>query len=223
MNRSPHQTAMFRDSAYWRDLRSWLLSLPPGMPFRVWSAACSTGEEVQSLALLLQETELDWHVTASDKERGVALGMIFTLASPALLADRHHAVIGRVFDDPLVQLTEHYGRVTYCSGGVDLARPEGHPVVLGRYDLILARNVFPWIPAADRVAALDTLQRCVKPGGRIDFGHLDAECGHGRSWWKLPSASASVAGALLAPIVERCSCCGQAIDSRAGGEDGSQP
>ena len=51
-------TAVFRDPAAWQELATGLLpevlaALGPDEPVRVWSAACASGEEAYSLAILL--------------------------------------------------------------------------------------------------------------------------------------------------------------------------
>src|SRR5438552_1768831 len=52
-------TAMFRDPAFYVAFRSRVVPLLRTYPFtRIWVAGCSTGEEVYSLAILLQEEEL---------------------------------------------------------------------------------------------------------------------------------------------------------------------
>jgi chemotaxis protein methyltransferase CheR len=52
-------TAMFRDPTFYVALREQVLPLLHTYPFtRIWVAGCSTGEEVYSLAILLQEEEL---------------------------------------------------------------------------------------------------------------------------------------------------------------------
>ena len=54
-----HVTAMFRDPAFYRLLRTEVLPVLRTYPFlRFWVAGCSTGEEVYSLAILLQEEGL---------------------------------------------------------------------------------------------------------------------------------------------------------------------
>ncbi len=54
-----HVTAMFRDPAFYRALREELVPMARTYPFiRLWVAGCSTGEEVYSLAILLQEEGL---------------------------------------------------------------------------------------------------------------------------------------------------------------------
>jgi chemotaxis protein methyltransferase CheR len=53
---SVHTTAMFRDTDVYRVLRSEVVPLLRTYPFvRIWHAGCSTGEEVYSLAILLEE------------------------------------------------------------------------------------------------------------------------------------------------------------------------
>jgi chemotaxis protein methyltransferase CheR len=52
-------TAMFRDPSFYVAFRSKVVPLLRTYPFtRIWVAGCSTGEEVYSLAIMLQEEEL---------------------------------------------------------------------------------------------------------------------------------------------------------------------
>ena len=52
-------TAMFRDPAFYVAFREKVVPLLRTYPFtRIWEAGCSTGEEVYSLAILLQEEEV---------------------------------------------------------------------------------------------------------------------------------------------------------------------
>jgi chemotaxis protein methyltransferase CheR len=54
-----HTTSMFRDSDFYLALRREVVPLMRTYPFvRVWHAGCSTGEEVYSLAILLDEEGL---------------------------------------------------------------------------------------------------------------------------------------------------------------------
>lgn len=56
---SVHVTSMFRDPSFFRSLRENVVPLLRSHPFiRVWHAGCSTGEEVYSFAILLQEEGL---------------------------------------------------------------------------------------------------------------------------------------------------------------------
>src|SRR5215217_2083214 len=52
-------TEMFRDPSFYKSLRDDILPVLGTKPFiRIWHAGCSTGEEVFSMAILLQEANL---------------------------------------------------------------------------------------------------------------------------------------------------------------------
>jgi chemotaxis protein methyltransferase CheR len=52
-------TAMFRDPGFYRTFRDAVVPILRTYPFiRIWHAGCSTGEEVYSMAILLQEEDL---------------------------------------------------------------------------------------------------------------------------------------------------------------------
>lgn len=56
---SVHTTAMFRDPEIYRALREQVIPMLRTYPFvRIWHAGCSSGEEVYSLAILLEEEGL---------------------------------------------------------------------------------------------------------------------------------------------------------------------
>jgi chemotaxis protein methyltransferase CheR len=56
---SVHVTSMFRDPSFFRALRDEVIPLLRSYPFvRIWHAGCATGEEVYSLAILLEEEGL---------------------------------------------------------------------------------------------------------------------------------------------------------------------
>jgi chemotaxis protein methyltransferase CheR len=56
---SVNVSAMFRDPAFFRELRRKVVPLLRTYPFiRIWHAGCSTGEEVYSMAILLHEEGL---------------------------------------------------------------------------------------------------------------------------------------------------------------------
>jgi chemotaxis protein methyltransferase CheR len=56
---SVHVTAMFRDPSFYLAFRQNVVPLLRTYPFiRIWHAGCSTGEEVYSMAILLQEEGL---------------------------------------------------------------------------------------------------------------------------------------------------------------------
>jgi chemotaxis protein methyltransferase CheR len=70
-------TSMFRDPTFYAALRERIAPVLHTYPFtRIWCAGCSTGEEVYSLAILLQEEGLYEHtrIYATDINENVLLG-----------------------------------------------------------------------------------------------------------------------------------------------------
>jgi chemotaxis protein methyltransferase CheR len=67
-----NETYFFREARHFDLLRQAALeaqpTLRPGTPFRVWSAACSSGEEPYSIAMVLADVlgNAPWEVVASD-------------------------------------------------------------------------------------------------------------------------------------------------------------
>ena len=56
---SVNVTAMFRDPSFYKEFRERVVPLLRTYPFiRIWHAGCSTGEEVYSMAILLEEEGL---------------------------------------------------------------------------------------------------------------------------------------------------------------------
>ncbi len=71
---SVHVTSMFRDPTFFRALREQVVPLLRSYPFvRIWHAGCSTGEEVYSLAIVLEEEGLydRCRIYATDMNGGV--------------------------------------------------------------------------------------------------------------------------------------------------------
>ena len=66
-----NETYFFRESKHFAMLEEWYQAAPQDEVFRVWSAACSTGEEVYTIAITLQEANrrrrgAPWEVRGSD-------------------------------------------------------------------------------------------------------------------------------------------------------------
>src|SRR5947199_7268449 len=56
---SVNVTAMFRDPSFYKEFRDRVIPMLRTYPFiRIWHAGCSTGEEVFSMAILLEEEGL---------------------------------------------------------------------------------------------------------------------------------------------------------------------
>ena len=66
-------TSFYREEHHFVTLAEYAAQNPPGRPFRVWSAGCSTGEEPYTIAMCLTESlpQGNFTVTASDLDTQV--------------------------------------------------------------------------------------------------------------------------------------------------------
>lgn len=196
------ETHFFRDRPVWEALRDTILPALAesrgGEAVRVWSAACATGQEPYSLAMLAAETGLRLDVCASDlSERCLekARAALYTqfevqrgLAAARLLrhfdkldeawrvkADLRQAVRWRRFNliDPMAPL--------------------------GRFDLVLCRNVLNGFSAEVREDALARLSEVLAPGGVLVLGlgepapaHMEEAAPSGRGLFRLRRGAAAL-------------------------------
>lgn len=173
-----NETCFFREPGHFDYLRRHLLPGRRGQPLRIWSAACSSGEEPYTLAMVLAETlglAADWEILASDLSTAVlekAAGGRYPLAAadaiPHPLLQRYclkgvgDAAGSFAIDQPLRQ------RVGFARINLNQPLPE-----LGRFDVIFLRNVMIYFPAAVKRAVVGRLAACLKPGGHLFVGHSE--------------------------------------------------
>lgn len=175
----PPETRFFRDPAVFEALaRDVLPELARGAegPVRVWSAACGAGQEVYSLAMLLAETpgladrvELfasDISERSLEKaQAGVYSQFEVQRGLPAHRLVRHFEREGEFFVlSPRIRQMVRWRRINLLD---DLSR-------LGRFDLILCRNVLSGFTGEAREQVLEGLTRTLAPGGRLVLGLGDA-------------------------------------------------
>lgn len=183
-----NETYFFRDPPHYDVIRTDLLprlreKRRDGQPLRFWSAACSTGQEPYSLAmLLLDEGFARWDVdilgtdfssrvvqrarAARYQEIEVNRGL------PARLLVKYFTRCGvewQLRDEPrsLVRFEQ-----------TDLRRTM---FTLGAWDLIFCRNVMIYFDAPTRTRLLEQLRGCLAPGGWLLLG--GAETANGIDQW----------------------------------------
>lgn len=182
-----NETAFFRDGHPFEILEKTLLPalgerrkreavyLPPKV--RIWSAGCSTGQEPYTIAMLL-------HAWQEKQEKFTPgnIAIIATDISQRVLCRAREGLyreqeIGKWFP-------QHYRR-RYLQAGeeglrisreicdmihfseVNLAEPFEH---LGRFDLILCRNVIIYFSMKKKLEILQQFRRMLNPGGMLLLG-----------------------------------------------------
>jgi chemotaxis protein methyltransferase CheR len=177
-----NETSFFRQPAQFAFLRRALLErrFPPGRTLRLWSAACSTGEEAYSLAMLLADTvglEAPWDILASDISQ-LALQRaccgLYPLAGlrglpPHLL----HRYCLRGMDEYRGQMLIDRAlrrRVSF----LPLNLVEALPAELGCFDVIFLRNVLIYFEAAVKERVISRICERLLPGGLLLIGSAES-------------------------------------------------
>ncbi len=175
-----NETYFFREARHFEHLRSVLKERKQGSaPFRVWSAACSTGEEPYSIAMVLADLlpPQSWEVLASD----VSSRVLDTARSG------HYPMVRAAHVPP-----EYLRR--FCLKGIDVE--EGTLLVsrvlrecvefsqvnlnaarlpaLGKFDVVFLRNVLIYFDGETKRRVVQRVLDCLRPGGYLYIGHSES-------------------------------------------------
>ncbi len=172
-----HETSFFRDPALFDALRNDLLPEIAGLrqatkTLRIWSAACSSGQEAYSLAMLLLEGPYaDWKIeiegtdlSARILERassGRFLQIEVNRGLPAPLLVKYFLRAGLEW-----QIKEAVRRVVRFAA-FDLRQSMS---VRGPFDLVFCRNVLIYFDMPTRRKILAELRGTLAPGGYLLLG-----------------------------------------------------
>ena len=181
------ESYFFRDKIQMEFLRTgWLPQLmarKKGQPgsIRIWSAGCSHGQEIYSLAIMLRETlpnaarwNLQLHATDINVEAlSAAVAARYSTwsfrATPETMYERYFKR-----EDNEYQLNDEIRAMVNFSY-LNLVEDE-FPMIAGglhSMDLILCRNVFIYFDAATVAAVMKKFARCLAPGGVLMLGGAD--------------------------------------------------
>jgi len=187
------ETSFFRDKAVFTALEADVLPrlarARAGGPVRVWSAACSTGQEIYSLAMLAERARLgggDTHLVlaASDLSASALARAKSGLYSqfevqrglPIRLLVRHFEKVGDMWRiSPDIRRQVLWRRINLVA---DLG-------AVGSFDVILCRNVISGMEPAFQKKVLEALARVLPADGVLALG---------------AGESADAAGGALQPV-----------------------
>jgi len=169
-----HETYFFREADQLEVLVDAMLApaIAAGERPRVWCAACATGEEPLTLAMLLAERDLVGcvEIVASDiSQRALARARAGSYAGRSLRA-LPAGVIGRWLDGtptqvrvrPALSESIRWERVNLVDRATVAA--------LGAFDVILCRNVLIYFTDDTAARVVDTLGGALRPGGLLLVG-----------------------------------------------------
>ena len=174
-----NETYFFREPKHFEYLAEHILAARRAdRPCRIWSAACSSGEEPYTLAMVLAERlgEAPWEILASDISTRVL----------------ERARSGLYAMERAKNIPEHYLR-KYCFKGV--GSQEGRFLVdrrlqarvsfrqinlneplpqLGEFDVVFLRNVMIYFSAETKARAVERIAGTIRPGGYLIIGHSES-------------------------------------------------
>ncbi len=177
-----NETNFFREPKHFDFVRTQVLpTLTPGNRFRAWSAACSSGEEPYSLAMLLadQLESRPWDVLGTDISSRVldtARTGLYELARAnpiprdylqrfCLKGNGPHT--GQFLIDRAVR-----DRVQFARANLNERMPD-----FGQFDVIMLRNVMIYFDAPTKERVVRHLLPALKAGGYFIIGHCDTLAG----------------------------------------------
>jgi chemotaxis protein methyltransferase CheR len=179
-----HESSFFRDGRPFEHLARLLPRLaaarPPGQPIRIWSAACSTGQEAYSVAMLAEEsrpalgsrrveilgTDVSAEIVARARD-GLYTQFEVQRGLPVRLLVRHFVQEGTRW-----RISDALRAAVRFEEGNLLGTPPP-----GRFDVIFCRNVLIYFDAPTKTRVLDTLARLLVPDGVLYLGGAETVLG----------------------------------------------
>lgn len=178
-----NETYFFREPKHFDYLRDEVLAkYRGGAPFRIWSAASSTGEEPYTLAMMLAEylPSNPWEVFGSDISTKV-------LAK----AQKGHYPMERNEGIPPAFLSKYCLKGVRAQEGTFLISPKLRERVsfsqvnltlpvdpaIGDFEVIFLRNVMIYFDLETKTKVINNLMPRLKPGGHLFIGHSETLSG----------------------------------------------
>lgn len=186
------ETSFFRDSAPFELLQHKLLpdlidrrkkttQAAQQLPLRIWSAACSTGQEVYTIAIVLKEllgdmskyslrllgTDVSDQAVAS-ASYGVYNSIEMQRGLPQTRIERYFTQVGNSWkiSDELRSLASFKA--------LNLMEDFGS---LGRFDIIFCRNVAIYFTETDKISLFNRIGSALQPDGALVIGGTESLAG----------------------------------------------
>ncbi|MEQ5814263.1 protein-glutamate O-methyltransferase CheR [Marinobacter sp. NFXS11] len=173
-----NETYFFREPRHFEFLRSRIVpECSRSQRFRLWSAACSSGEEAYTAAMVLSDSlgVSGWEILASDistqvleKARSGRYPMARTDRIPSESLKRYclkgvGEAAGTLMVDPPLR-----AKVDFRQINLNTRLPD-----IGAFDVIFLRNVMIYFNADTKQQIVARLQACLRPGGYLIIGHSE--------------------------------------------------
>lgn len=182
---STNKTDFFREPGHFQFLKDiimpqWLMHHRQ-MPYKVWSSACSSGEEPYTLAMVLQDIAIrdpfEFNILATDISTKV-LSKAASAIYPARLADtipadkrKRYLLRSKDVTNPTIRISPLLrSKVQFQR----LNLIQDIPSVNARFDLILCRNVLIYFDRPTQETVLRNLLTRLTTDGYLFIGHSES-------------------------------------------------
>lgn len=201
-----NETSWFRDAQPFRALVDHIVPELTSHPtigdptLRIWSAACSSGQEPYSIAMVLAD------VLPPTRVRILATDISAEMLERAKRARYNQLEVNRGLPAPM--LVRHFTRmgaewevspalrsqVSFARHNLLESVPMGGP-----FDVIFLRNVLIYFDLATKQDVLRRVQRALRPGGYLLLGAAETTMGIDDTWERVPVGR----GAIYRPDARR--------------------
>lgn len=187
-------TSFFRDRPAWdavgQDVARELAVREDDSPIRVWCAACATGEEAYSIAMLLhQEIELsgakkEIQIFATDVNEQALEKAREGIYPAAVSIDMPPGYMEKFFSEPrgnLVSVSKEIRQYVVFAKHDILSDPP-----FSRVDLVICRNLLIYLEQAAQEKCISLFHYALKKGGYLFLGGAESPGGSSRLFAPLP-------------------------------------
>lgn len=175
-----NETYFFREPKHFEFLKENILSkLNSANNFKIWSAACSTGEEAYSIAMVLAESfglHSDWKIFGTDINSdvvGQAKRGLYSIVESEKISRNHlrgyclkgvREQTGMMLIDRRLRKHTNFERLNLnedWSGAID------------SFDVVFLRNIMIYFDLETKQRLVNKIADKIKPGGYLFIGHSE--------------------------------------------------
>jgi chemotaxis protein methyltransferase CheR len=183
-----NKTDFFRESSHFNFMRN--VAVPETLrrrgrstrPLKVWSAACSTGMEAYTVAMVLDDmittgANFQFGVLGTDISTGVLRAAEAGIYTPEMIAPVPAEMARRYFlssKDPARQEVRVVPKLRRCTNFMRMNLMDDVYPVDRDVDIIFCRNVLIYFDKPTQLAVVERLCSHLRPGGYFIVGHSES-------------------------------------------------
>lgn len=193
-----NETSWFRDAQPFQTLTGLVVpemmaGKPAGTPLKIWSAACSSGQEAYSIAMQLEDLVTtrrlqifgsDLNQQMVDRARAGRYNQLeVNRGMPAQLMIKHFTRVGAEWEvSPALRSVMTFQRHNLLDT----------PPPVGPFDVVFLRNVLIYFDLATKRDVLGRIAQVLRPGGYLFLGAAETTIGIDDRWERVSHGKGSV-------------------------------